>query len=193
MQRSFPLFQGHLDLSQLFWSQVLESGDWAIDATCGNGRDTQKLAQILSPSGGMIAIDIQEEAISSTRTLLTKLQDRRIHFFQQCHSSFPVMAYQIPIKLIVYNLGYLPGGNKARTTQVTTTLCSVHNAAALLQPGGLISVTCYPGHREGAREQTALLEFAHQLNPALWSASHFTWINRKQSPTLVLLQKNRRK
>ncbi len=189
MQRSFPLFQGHLDFTQFFWKQVLQLGDWAIDATCGNGRDTQKIAQIISPHDGIIAIDVQEKAIASTSSLLAHLQSPKIHFFQQCHSSFPIEANNHPIKLIVYNLGYLPGGDKTRTTKVETTLCSVQQGLALLQPGGLISITCYPGHQEGAREEIALFEFVYQLNSGIWSVSHHTWINRKQSPTLFLLQK----
>ncbi len=186
MQRAFPLFQGHLDFAHSLWKGLLKPGDWAIDATCGNGRDTAQLAQLVSTEGGIIAIDLQEKAIASARAHLPE----NIHFFCQSHASFPPLCLEKPIKLIIYNLGYLPGGNKEITTQVSTTLASVRAGMELLQPGGLISLTCYPGHPEGAREQVALLEMARQLQPSIWSCSHHTWENRKQSPSLLLIQKN---
>ena len=189
MQR-FPLFQGHLDLAQLFWKKILQPGDWAIDATCGNGQDTAKLAQIIGSAGGIIAIDLQKEAIASTQNRLRNSQACPIHFFCQCHSSFPSFCLEKPIRLIVYNLGYLPGGNKQLTTQTATTLASIQTALTLLQPGGMVSITCYPGHAEGACEQAALIDMVNQLDPHLWSCSHHVWENRKKSPSLLLLQKN---
>lgn len=190
MQRSFPLFQGHLDFAHSLWKGHLKPGDWAIDATCGNGRDTALLAQLIGSEGGIIALDLQEEAIASSKKLLFQ-NISYIHFYCQSHASFPTLCLEKPIRLIVYNLGYLPGGNKEVTTQVDTTLASVQAGMDLLQPGGLISITCYPGHPEGAREQTALLDMVRQLPSDLWSCSYHTWLNRKKCPSLLIIQKNR--
>ena len=69
-ENPFPLYRSHLDLAHTYWKQVVSSGDWAIDATCGNGKDTLKLAQLLE--GRVIGLDIQGEAIEKTRALLKK-------------------------------------------------------------------------------------------------------------------------
>lgn len=182
-KREFPIFNSPLDLAHSHWEKVAFEGAYAIDATCGNGHDTAFLAGIFT---GVIAIDLQSEAIVSSRK-----QTGSALYFCQCHSSFPPIAYEKPISLIVYNLGYLPGGDKRVTTLYPTTLASVKKGLELILPGGLISITCYPGHPEGAVEEAILLEFARKLDPEVWSASHLTWTNRNKGPSLLLLQKNK--
>lgn len=57
------------------WKSVVRSGDIIVDATCGNGHDSQKLASLLfagTPGDGeiggrLICIDVQEAAIRNTR------------------------------------------------------------------------------------------------------------------------------
>jgi len=57
------------------WESVVRSGDTVVDATCGNGHDSQKLASLLfagTPGdreigGRLICIDVQETAIKNTR------------------------------------------------------------------------------------------------------------------------------
>lgn len=196
MHRNFALFQSHLDLAHAYWQRLMQEGDWAIDATCGAGNDTLKLAEIVlaKNGGGVIGIDLQEEAILRTQELLTtKLAtdiDRLVHLFCQSHVDFPRLATQVPIKLIVYNLGYLPRGDKQVTTQTLSTLQSVQKALELVIPGGAISITCYPGHEEGAREEKALMQFVAELPPAMWSVCHHRFANRLQAPSLIFLQKN---
>lgn len=195
MRHSFPLFQSHLDLAHSYWSQIVQIGDIVIDATCGNGHDTLKLCQLtLSIDKGKVyAFDIQEQAIISAchylESHLTIELNQRIILQQRCHSTFPNELSPQSVKLIVYNLGYLPGGNKAKTTQVQTTLQSIHQAQELIQPGGAISLTCYPGHPEGAKEQEEILAYASQLSPKEWSCCHHVWLNRQQAPSLLLMQK----
>jgi hypothetical protein len=193
MQRHFSAFHSHLELAHQYWEKILQPGDWAIDATSGNGNDTLKLAQILASNGTIIGIDIQEEAIMRTQALLkSKLTSEaltRIHLHCQSHTDFPIIASSHPIRLVVYNLGYLPKGDKSRTTLTTSTLESIHKALNLVMPGGAISIMCYPGHEEGAKEEKAIIEEVSQLSSHLWSASHHRFINRLASPSLILLQK----
>ncbi len=192
--RHFPLFQSHIDLAHSYWKKLLTPGDIAVDATCGNGHDTLTLAQfILTPtSGTLYAIDIQPEAIQKTREKIESNVPEVAHrlvTLQQSHQHFPEEFKILPIKLFIYNLGYLPGGNKSLTTQTSSTLESIENACSLIGSGGLISITCYPGHPEGAVEEQALLEYCKRLNKELWSVCHHRWINRNQSPSLLLLQR----
>lgn len=52
--------------------QAVTSGDCVVDATCGNGRDSVKLANLVGSTGEIHAFDIQQSAIEETRELLQR-------------------------------------------------------------------------------------------------------------------------
>lgn len=191
----FPLFQSHLDLAHSYWHQLIQPGDIVVDATCGNGQDSLILCNLTLQDlkGKVWALDIQAKAIEQTQNYLAqhlkKEQIARVFYQQGCHSQFPTSIETGTVTLIIYNLGYLPGNNKDLTTLTHSTLESLKQALALLKPGGLISITCYPGHAEGLNEQIALLDFVAYLPANEWSCCHHQWLNRKKSPSLLLLQK----
>ena len=191
-QSNFSLFRSHLDLAHSYWEHLLQEGDFAIDATCGNGHDTLKLIEILKEKkGGVIGIDIQSQAIAQTQKLLDSHSSKEnVYLFEQSHEEFPSLAREHPIRLVVYNLGYLPGGDKQKTTLTMTTLTSVRKALDLIVPGGAVSITCYPGHPEGALEESALSELVAALSPALWNVCLHAFTNRKASPRLLFIQKS---
>lgn len=184
---SFPLFQSHLDLAHRYWHQILRPGDLAVDATCGNGRDTQKLLELVGDTGRVAALDIQDSAIEETRERCDNAEN--LHLYRQCHSSFPEEVSTGTAALVVYNLGYLPGADKDLITRSSTTLQSLKAAAGLVRCGGLISVTCYPGHPGGEEETKEVLRFASSLDPAEWSVCRHQWLNRRRAPSLLLLQR----
>ncbi|MEX1013311.1 MAG: class I SAM-dependent methyltransferase [Waddliaceae bacterium] len=182
-----PLFQSHLDFAHRFWERILKKDDIAIDATCGGGYDTAFLSTL---SNHVIGLDIQEEAIEKTTHRLSQDQKNNVRLLRQSHQNFPDWIQEESVTLIVYNLGYLPGGEKTITTQSPITLESVKNAMRLLKKGGVISITAYPGHAEGKLEQDALSEYFSTLSPKEWQVSHHLWINRRLSPSLFLVQNN---
>jgi hypothetical protein len=192
MHTEFSLFSSHLDLAHAYWSRLLQAGDTAIDATCGNGHDTLKLAALLSGKGTVIGIDIQPQALAKTHQLLTsKLTPEelsQVTLYEQSHVQFPHLD-TASVRLIVYNLGYLPRSDKTIKTQESSTLQSVRAALELIVPGGAVSITCYPGHPEGKEEQTALLGFVSSLSPRQWNICHHQWANSPLSPSLLLIQK----
>jgi hypothetical protein len=191
----YPLFQSHIDLAHDLWKKILKKKELVIDATCGNGHDTLVLAKLVfnASEGILYAIDKQAKAITSCQTLLSKELPaeifNKIHFVRSCHSRFPSEIAMGSASLIVYNLGYLPGGDKNQTTEAPTTLLSVQEALSLLKEGGTISITCYPGHKAGRVEEEKLLEFVKILDPRLFSCCYHRWINRNLSPTLLIIQK----
>lgn len=192
----FKLFSDHLDLAHHYWSLLLQPGDIAVDATCGNGLDCLYIAQriLVESTGHLTAFDIQETALEKTRLLLTgHLEEslmERIDLCQGCHSEFPATLLPESVALIVYNLGYLPGGgDKSLTTMTGTTLFSIQRALPLIKRGGAISITCYPGHAEGQNEETEIIKLLADLNPHEWNCCHHQWINRKQAPTLFFIQR----
>jgi Putative rRNA methylase len=196
MFSKFPLFQSHLDLAHNYWQSCVTPGDIVIDATCGNGRDTLFLCKLALSSGDghAYAMDIQSMAIEKTRKLLSENLEanllNRIILTQGCHSQFPTEICESSVKLIVYNLGYLPGGEKSLTTFSPTTLKSLESAQTLLKKGGIISLTCYPGHPAGKIEEEHLLAYVSGLEPKAWSSCHHRWINRREAPSLIILQKS---
>lgn len=193
--RNFPLFQSHLDLAHRYWSALILPGDIAIDATSGNGHDALQLCRLaLKKDGGRVyALDIQQAAVAKTEDLLSSELPiellERVSCLKSDHQNFPDEIIENSVKLIVYNLGYLPGGDKTMTTQTDSTLISLTAALRLLCAGGAISITCYPGHAEGLREENALLEYSQQLPPHTYSCCHHRWLNRKDAPSLLIIQK----
>ena len=74
--------QAHRELDK-----IIHAGDFVIDATLGNGYDTQFLAQKVGNDGGVYAFDIQKESIEQSTRLLEKHQLlSRVIFTQSCHS-----------------------------------------------------------------------------------------------------------
>jgi hypothetical protein len=183
-------FKPHLKLAHALWKDLVKPGATLIDATCGNGHDTCALAK-LKPSQ-LFALDIQEEAVRKTEKNLKILLDssdfEKIRFIASCHSHFPPTIFPRSVQLIVYNLGYLPGGDKELVTQVETTLLSIQKALDLVSCDGAISITCYPGHPEGEKEEQALLTFFRSLSPKKWNCLYHQWVNRPKSPSLFFIR-----
>ena len=187
----FPLFDTPIDLAHKYWENLLSPTDHVIDATCGNGHDTLMLAQLV-PNGHVFAIDNQQQAIDTANEKISMSLGMNVSFHLQCHSNFPLKIQPKSIALVVYNLGYLPGGDKQLTTKRSTTLQSLEKAIPLIRPGGALSITCYPGHPEGALEETAVLELIKTLPAKEWSCCIHRWINRNASPSLLLVQSKMR-
>lgn len=170
-----------------YWETLVKENDLVIDATAGNGHDTLFLAN-LCRKGTVYAIDIQEQALQNTLLLLKQASlEQHVKLYCQSHAAFPDEVIPGSIKLITYNLGYLPGSDKSLTTQAETTLQSMQAALKLLMPGGAISAVCYNGHPAGKVEEAAVLEFARHLDPQIWSCYHTTWLNRNNCPSLLLI------
>lgn len=59
-----------VEMSHLILKRFVSPGDFVLDATCGNGHDTVFLAGLVGDEGRVLAVDIQQEAVSKTRSLL---------------------------------------------------------------------------------------------------------------------------
>lgn len=148
--------------------EILAAGDLAIDATVGNGHDTLFLARAVGAGGTVYGFDIQEAALD---TAYRRLQDEglagRVSLYHAGHEAMAVVlpaSVQGRIKAVMFNLGYLPGGDKARTTGIHTTLAALEQARSLLAPGGAISVLAYTGHPGGREEAEAVKAWAQTLS-----------------------------
>ena len=160
-----------------YMAQVLQPGDLAVDATMGNGHDTERLAELVGPEGRVIAFDIQAQAVESTRARLEAagLLDR-VTLVQDSHANMAAHVSEPP-RLIAFNLGFLPGGDKQVTTLLDSTLTAVRAAMELLQPGGMLLVCSYPGHTEGQRELDALRDLFAAVPPQAFNILEHRFLN----------------
>lgn len=178
----------YIDLAHYFWRKWISPGDSVIDATLGNGHDTLFLAKLLKGKGKLVGYDIQTRAIEQTKKRLESLSENERSIVRLClrsHTQF----LECGVKLVVYNLGYLPGGDKSITTQAETSLISLKAALQAISESGRISLTCYPGHPEGKEEETLLKNFLKTLPSKQWEVSHHQWPNRNNYPSLFLIQR----
>lgn len=173
----------HLTIAKDYWRAHLKKSDLAIDATCGNGHDTLFLSDLCS----VIGLDIQTTAIQNTEALLARHQKKAI-LHRLPHEKIDILPLPYPPSLIVYNLGYLPRGNKSITTETAKTLKSVKKSIDMLTANGALSITCYPGHDEGLREEKALEDWAASLPSDRWLVCQHKWINRTRAPSLIWVQ-----
>ena len=109
---SVTLHDNMVDLAHQLLAQRVQPGDVVVDATCGKGHDTLFLARAVGPGGRVYAFDIQAAAIQASRELLSAHQAlAQVSFYQVDHSE---MDLWVPgtITAAIFNLGYLPGGDK---------------------------------------------------------------------------------
>ena len=158
-------------------SRVLRPGDTAVDATMGNGHDTLFLCETVGPRGHVFAFDIQPAALVNTEKLLrdNNVLDRA-DLFCAGHEWLDQYVKE-PVRAVVFNLGWLPGGNHSVTTRVETTLVAVRNALDLLAPGGMLVLCAYPGHDEGNREREELVSLFSSLSNQTFNVLHQRFLN----------------
>ncbi len=172
-----PLLRSARWIAADYMARALRPGDAAVDATMGNGHDTERLARLVGAEGRVTAFDIQAQALAQTRARLTAagLIDR-VTLIQDSHAQM-AKYLERPPRLIDFNLGFLPGGDKSVTTLLPSTLAAVQAAMALLTPGGLLLVCCYPGHDEGLRELNALRALFSGIRPQEFNILEHVFVN----------------
>ncbi len=165
-------------------------GDSVIDATMGNGHDTLMLCEAVGPCGRVYAFDIQLQAVDETEKRLREhgMADRATLI----HAGHERMAEYVkePVKAVMFNLGWLPGGNHSVTTKWETTRQAVESALNLLLPSGIVVICAYPGHEEGAREERELTAFLSGLSNRQYNVLHQRFLNATSgAPECYVIQR----
>lgn len=168
--------------------EIIQPGDTVIDATAGNGHDALWLAKAVGTTGHVFAYDIQSKAIMMTRDRLKK-QDAlsQTTLIHDCHST---LKRHLPMgtkpNAIIFNLGYLPKGDKTIVTKTATTLKALAQSLSVLRPGGILSVVLYPGHQEGENESNEILEWSKGIDQNSYKTEIVTNPTRNRISPLVL-------
>ena len=173
---------------RLFIAQQVREGDLCIDATAGNGHDTLFLSRLAKSSGRVLAFDIQKEALDAAQRRLMKAgADDNVSFILDSHSRMNQYASPETVSCIVFNLGYLPGGDHSLATRPETTLTAIEQGLTLLKPGGLISLCIYSGGDTGFAERDALVDYLKTLDPRQYLVVLSQYYNRPHHPPIPVL------
>lgn len=182
--------RGPVALSHLILTRFIQSGDTVIDATCGNGNDTLLLAELAGDTGTVWAFDIQAEAIRATSQKLE--QAGRAGHVMLIHGGHEQLSNYVTgnVAAVVFNLGYLPGGDRSLVTRPETTLSAFDQSMKLMRPGGILAITVYPGHDGGAGERGSVDAWAMGLDPRQFHVWQMGQMNvPADAPYFIFVQK----
>ena len=181
---SRPRLPSAVELAHQLIRERLSQGDTAVDATVGNGHDTVFLASIVGSEGRVIGFDIQEEAIRKTVAKTSGFNQVTLHL--ESHELIGKLVSG-EVQAVMFNLGYLPGGDKSITTRPESTIKALNLSTNLLSGGGLITIAVYGGHPGGEQEATALEEWSRQLPQEGFGVAKYQFLNQRNSPPYLLV------
>lgn len=176
------------ELAHLLMRRTLKSGDWALDATVGNGHDTLFLAECVGATGRVYGFDIQAAALTAAK--------KRVDVHSQVtliHAGHETMAEHVPgdcqLAGAMFNLGYLPGASREVMTGAETTIPGLIHALARLRTGGLLTLVIYPGHPGGQQEAATVRSFTQALGND-FSVTQYARINAaRPAPELLAIER----
>ena len=125
-------------------------GDFVIDATAGNGKDTEFLCGLVGREGKVLAFDIQEQAVENTRQRLQEHGWSDVgEVVLDSHANMGKYAQENSVDCIVFNLGWLPGGDHTVFTHADSTIAAIEAGLKLLRKDGVMCVSIYYGGASG--------------------------------------------
>ncbi len=148
-------------------ASYLIEGDRVVDATMGNGFDTLFLAGGVGERGKVYSFDLQVAALTKTKERLKEahLLDR-VRLIQDSHDRLSAYLAEDGVRSIrcaMFNLGYLPGGDKTVKTGSESTIKALDSVVAQIEERGIISILAYTGHAGGREEADAVRKWALEL------------------------------
>ncbi|SES85689.1 tRNA (mnm(5)s(2)U34)-methyltransferase [[Clostridium] polysaccharolyticum] len=153
-----------------------------IDATVGNGHDTEFLCKGVE-SGKVIGFDVQQLAIDHTAKRLEKAGIRaRCQLVLDGHEH--LMKYVEPESVdgIMFNFGYLPGGDHQCATRKETSIKAIEEGLRALKPGGILSMCIYSGQDTGFEEKDGILEYLKEVDQKKFVIIKSEFYNRPNNP-----------
>ena len=161
-------------------------GGVAIDATAGRGYDTSFLCDVVGDEGRVIAFDIQESAINSTKELLDK-EGKRATLILDSHANMDKYVEEGMADCVVFNLGYLPHGDHSIYTRFDSTKEAIMKGLNALKSGGVMCVSIYYGGDSGYEEKDALIPWLKTLDDKLYQVLVTYFHNWKKDPPIPVV------
>lgn len=164
-------------------TNYIMEGDCCVDATMGKGGDTLFLCRMAGKTGSVTAFDIQEEALSFTEKRL-KEAGLSAALLLEGHEQMGKHFQPETIQCIMFNLGYLPGGDHNLATKPETTIAAIEEGLRLLKTGGIMSICIYSGGDSGFEERDRVLEFLEHLDEKRYFIAKQEFINKGNHPPM---------
>jgi hypothetical protein len=179
-----------LKLSHEHFKNNIKNGDICIDATAGRGRDTLLLSLLAGDSGKVYSFDIQKEAVDSTLALMEKENRKNVTVILDSHHN--MKKYVQSAKCVVFNLGFLPGGDHSIYSRPETSLAAIDSALSLIDDDGFVSICSYYGGDTGFEERDALFRYLESLDSKKYTVMMQSFFNRPNCPPIfIVIEKNR--
>jgi len=174
-----------LNVFNILAEEYLKTGMIAVDATCGNGFDSEMIKRCIGNSGSLYAFDLQKIAIENTTLRLKKenLLTEKDHMIMDSHHNMDSYICESTVDFIVFNLGYLPGSNnKTFTTLKETTLKAIEIGLTRLKQNGVLFILSYLGHQSGLLEFEAVEYLTKSLDQEIYDVMKIQFVNQKNNP-----------
>lgn len=173
------------DIVSRYIDMFINEDDICLDATIGNGNDINRIADKIGYGGKVYGFDIQDIALENTKNLLDSQGNLdKVTLIKDGHEN---LDYYINEKLnfIIYNLGYLPKGDKNIKTNDTTTIISMTKALNMMATNSIMLITAYLGHPGGKDENYAVKELLSSLNQKIYNVVGYEFINQRNNPPIL--------
>jgi len=183
------MIQGIIPFAHQLLKNSVHEGDTVIDATCGNGNDTLFLAKLVGKEGHVYAVDVQEQAIKTTKNLL---EQHHCNYITYIHDNHANIKQFLPNELygtiggVVFNLGYLPKSDKQIITKGSTTVEAIKTLIKYIRKHALIVIVIYHGHEGGKEEKEMVLSFVKELDQSYYSVLKYEFINQINNPPFII-------
>lgn len=168
---------------------LIKENDVVVDATLGNGYDTIFLSELV-PQGKVYSFDIQKSAIEKVEEFIKENNINNVVLINTGHERMDEYVSEKPMA-IMFNLGYLPGGDKEITTMPDTTVEAVEKGLEMLHLGGVMTIEVYTGHNTGEDEARKLEGYIKNLPAKEFSVMKINFLNKnRKAPFLIIIEKN---
>lgn len=180
------IIKNSLGQSHELVKKVVYGGDAVIDATAGNGHDTVFLAELVGSGGRVYSFDIQPQAIQKTRERLERLNlsDRAV-LINDGHQNMDRYVRE-KVKAVMFNLGYLPGGDHNIGTKGDTTITAIQKAMELIDVHGLVSIVVYYGGDSGFDEKNQVTEYITSIDCKQFTVMKTEFVNQVNCPPVFI-------
>ncbi len=153
-----------VQLCHEFLTAHLLPGGLYVDATCGNGHDTEFLCRLAGPAGKVLALDIQPAAVDNTNARLSSAGLRHIgQALVHDHARLGELVAPGTADCVLFNFGWLPGADHEVHSTADGSLPALQAALDALKPRGVLAAVLYSGQVIGDSEKQAALRFFRTL------------------------------
>ena len=153
-----------VQLCHEFLTAHLAPGGFYLDATCGNGHDTEFLCRLAGPSGRVLGLDIQPAAVQATNARLAAAGlDGIGRAILQDHARLGEVAAPGTADCVLFNFGWLPGADHGVHSTAAGSIPALEAALTALKPRGVLAAVLYSGQVIGDGEKQAALDFVRAL------------------------------